>query len=150
MSDTNPHLARAAQAVAAAAAAPLSAKRAMLAALLLDAAADAKFAASGEDDVLAYRARLAAGSAALGLVFGLCALRPDGPLLVTEAVEVPIAEYPKLRTEDFMVSLYNDRTVMRVRIAVGDQRHDVHEVLAQALAALRRVGTGSPPGGGDP
>ena len=122
-------LARAAEAVAAAAAAPLSAKRAMLAALLLDAAADAKFAASGEDDVLAYRERLAAGSDALGLVFGLCALRPGGPRLVTEAVEVPLAEYPKLRTEDFMVSLYNDRTVMRVRIAVGDQRHDVHEVL---------------------
>ena len=122
----------------------------MLAALLLDAAADAKFAASGEDDVLAFRARLAAGSAALGLVFALCALRPDGARLVTEAVEVPLADYPALRTEDFMVSLYNDRTVMRVRIAVGDQRRDVHEVLAQALEALRRVGIGSPPGGGDP
>jgi hypothetical protein len=131
-------LTRAADAVATAAAAPLSAKRAMLAALLVDAAADAMFAQSGEDDVLAFRERLAAGSEALRLVFGLCTLRPDGPRLVTEAVEVPIADYPALRTEDFMVSLYNDRTVMRVRIAEGDERHDVHEVLARALDALRR------------
>jgi hypothetical protein len=108
----------------------------MLAALLIDAAADAAFAASGEDDVLEFRARLAARSEALGLVFGLCALREGGPLLVTEAVEVPIADHPALTTEDFMVSLYNDRTVMRVRIAVGDQRHDVHAVLAKALRDL--------------
>jgi hypothetical protein len=136
MTDAGLALARAAEAVAAAAAAPLSAKRAMLAALLIDAAADALFAASGEDDVLEFRARLAKGSAALALVFGLCALRPDGERLVTEAVEVPIADYPALTTEDFMVSLYNDRTVMRVRIAVEDQRHDVHAVLGKALRDL--------------
>jgi hypothetical protein len=35
-----------------------------------------------------------------------------------------------------MVSLYNDRTVMRVRIAVEDQRHDVHAVLGKALRDL--------------
>jgi hypothetical protein len=136
MPDTSQALTRATEAVAAAAAAPLSAKRAMLAALLIDAAADALFAASGEDDVLEFRARLAKGSAALALVFGLCALRPDGERLVTEAVEVPIADYPALTTEDFMVSLYNDRTVMRVRIAVEDQRHDVHAVLGKALRDL--------------
>ena len=129
-------LARAAEAVAAAAAAPLSAKRAMLAALLIDAAVDALFAQSGEDDVLAFRARLAVGSEALGLVFGLCALREGGPRLVTEAAEVPIANYPALRTEDFMVSLYNGRTVMRVRIAAGEARWDVHEVLGRALDDL--------------
>jgi hypothetical protein len=136
MPDTSQALTRATEAVAAAAAAPLSAKRAMLAALLIDAVADALFAASGEDDVLEFRARLAKGSAALALVFGLCALRPDGERLVTEAVEVPIADYPALTTEDFMVSLYNDRTVMRVRIAVEDQRHDVHAVLGKALRDL--------------
>jgi hypothetical protein len=108
----------------------------MLAALLIDAVADALFAASGEDDVLEFRARLAKGSAALALVFGLCALRDGGPRLVTEAVEVPIADYPALTTEDFMVSLYNDRTVMRVRIAVGDQRHDAHAELGEALRDL--------------
>ena len=133
------HLTRAADAVAAAAAAPLSAKRAMLAALLIDAAVDARFAASGEDDVLEFRARLAAGSEVLGLVFGLCALRPDGPMLVTEAVEVPIADYPALRTEDLMVSLYNGNTVMRVRIAVGEARHDAHAVLERALGDLAEI-----------
>jgi hypothetical protein len=136
MTDAGLALTRATEAVAAAAAAPLSAKRAMLAALLIDAAADAMFAASGEDDVLEFRARLAKGSAALALVFGLCALRPDRERLVTEAVEVPIADYPALTIEDFMVSLYNDRTVMRVRIAVEDQRHDVHAVLGKALRDL--------------
>ena len=130
-------LARAREAVAAAAAAPLSAKRAMLAALLIDAAVDAAFAASGEDDVLEFRERLAVRSDALALVLGLCALKADGPRLVTEAVAVPIADYPGLRTEDFMVSLYNGNTVQRVRIAVGEDRHDAHEVLAAALGALQ-------------
>jgi hypothetical protein len=108
----------------------------MLAALLVDAAADAAFRASDEDDVLAFRARLAAGSEALALVFGLCAMEPVGPQLVTEAVEVPVADYPQLEVEDFMVSLYNGRTVMRVRIAMADARHDVHDVLARAMRDL--------------
>ncbi|MEO8756951.1 MAG: hypothetical protein ABI398_04255 [Devosia sp.] len=124
-------------ALAAARAAPLSAKKALLAALLLDAEADRLFAASGETDILDFRARLAAKSDALALVFALCALRPDGPHLVTEAVQVPIADYPGLSVQDFMVSLYNDHSVQRVRIAVGDERHDVHEVLAAAFEALR-------------
>jgi hypothetical protein len=132
----SPELSRAAEAVAAALAAPLSAKKAMLAALLLDAAADALFAASGEDDVLEFRARLAGRSEALGLVFGLCALRADGPRLVTEAVAVPAGEYDALSVQDLMVSLYNNRTVQRVRIAVGDQRWDVHAVLATALTDI--------------
>ena len=129
---------RAAEAVAAAHAAPLSAKKAMLAALLLDAAADALFTASGEDDILAFRARLAANSPALALIFALCALRENGPHLVTEAVEIPAADYDALNIPDLMVSLYNHRSVQRVRIAEGDARHDVHEVLEQALADLPR------------
>ena len=135
----SPELSRAAEAVAAARAAPLSAKKAMLAALLLDAAADALFAASGEDDVLEFRAGLAARSEALRLVFGLCALRADGPRLVTEAVAVPAGEYDALSVQDLMVSLYNNRTVQRVRVAVGDQRWDVHAVLAEGLVALSRT-----------
>jgi hypothetical protein len=114
----------------------LSRKKAMLAALQVDAAVDAAFRSSGEDDVLAFRARLAAASDALALVFAVCAMQPGGPRLVTEAVEVPVADYPALAVEDFMVSLYNGRTVMRVRIADGTARHDVHEVLARAMDAL--------------
>ena len=109
-----PHFTTARSAIAAARAAPLSRKKAMLAALLVDAAADAAFRTSGEDDVLAFRARLAAGSEALALAFALCAMDPHGPRLVTEAVEVPVEDYPELEVEDFMVSLYNGRTVMRV------------------------------------
>ncbi|HEX4298918.1 MAG TPA: hypothetical protein VHZ56_12935 [Devosia sp.] len=127
----------AASALAAARAHPLSRKKAMLAALLLDAAADACFAQSGDDDILAFRAGLAEASPTLALLFALCALDPAGPHLVTEPVEVPLSDYGALRVEDFMVSLYNAHTVQRVRIATPDGgRHDVHAVLAEALAAL--------------
>src|SRR6218665_574133 len=88
-------------AVAAARAAPLSARKAMLAALLIDDYAESLFVPGPEaDDILAFREGLAAGSPALGLIFGLCAMRPDGPRLVTEAVEVPLAEYGGLGVED--------------------------------------------------
>ena len=143
-----PHLTAATAAIAAARAAPLSAKRAMLAALLLDAAADAMFAASGEDDILEFRARLAAQSDALRLIFALCALRQNGPHLVTEAVAVPAAGYATLDIPDLMVSLYNNRTVQRVLIADGDERHDVHEVLEAALGAIHQSGSPSPMRGG--
>lgn len=126
-------------AVAAARAAPLSARKAMLAATLIDAWPDRAYAAgtTGAEDVLAYRADLAAGSEPLALVFALCGPGAERPRLVTEAVEVPIAEYHLLSVQDYMVSLYNGNTVQRVRIAVGETRHDVHEVLAAAVAALR-------------
>jgi hypothetical protein len=135
---------------AAAKAAPLSARRAMLVALLVDAYADRLFAAQPEpDDVLVYRAGLAAASPALSLVFALAAQRSDVRLL-TEAVEIPLAEYGNLPVEDFMVSLYNAHTVQRVRIALSDGgRLDVHVVLAEAIEALRTrtrcFGTFSPP-----
>jgi hypothetical protein len=118
--------------------APLSARKAMLVAMLIDAYADRLFAAqSGEDDILAFRARLAANAPALGLVFELCALRAEGARLVIEAVDVPLADYGGLEIEDFMVSLYNDHAVQRVRIALLDgSRRDVHEVLAEAIAAF--------------
>ena len=126
-------------AVAIARAAPLSARKAMLAAMLVDAWPDRAFAEghTGAEDVLAYRAALAAKSEALALVFALCTLGENRPLLVTDAVEVPIAEYHLLSVQDYMVSLYNHNSVQRVRIAVGEARHDVHEVLAAAVAALR-------------
>jgi hypothetical protein len=131
-------LAAAKAAVAAARAAPLSRKRAMLAVLLLDAAVEARFAAGGGDDPLAFRAEVAASSDALALVMALAAMEDGGPRLVVEPIEVPLANYPALSVEDFMVSLYNDHTVPRVRIALAEGgRHDVHEMLAAALDALR-------------
>jgi hypothetical protein len=133
-------LAQASAAVAAARAAPLSVKKAWLAALLVDAAADALFAArhgGRGEDILAFRAGLAAQCAALGLVFGVAGRTLQ---LVTEAVEVPVRAYPKLGVEDFMVSLYNGQTVPRVRVALTDGgRADVHEALAAATAFLAGV-----------
>lgn len=110
----------------------------MLAIMLADAFADHRFAAEAAGgDVLAYRADFAARSEALALMFSIAAHRPDGAQLVTEAVTIPIAEYGGLGVEDFMVSLYNSHTVQRVRIVTPDgARHDVHEVLAEALVAL--------------
>jgi hypothetical protein len=125
-------------AVAAAKAAPLSQRKAMLAVMLADAFADHRFAAEAAGgDILAFRAALAARSEALALVFAIAAHRPDGAQLFTEAVTIPIAEYGSLRVEDFMVSLYNSHTVQRVRIVTPDgTRHDVHVVLAEALKVL--------------
>ena len=124
-------------AVAEARAAMLSRKKAMLAAHLIDAFADRLFADRNEPagDILAFRSELATAHPALGLVFDLVAGRAA---LVVEAVEVPLSEYGKLSVEDFMVSLYNQHTVQRVRIVTADgRREDVHVVLVEAVAALR-------------
>jgi hypothetical protein len=122
-------------AVAAAEAAPLSRKKAMLAALLLDVAIDAMFTASGEDDVLAFRDALANRTSALAPILELVAM--NGATLVTEPVEIALIDYPALPVGDYMVSLYNGRTVPRVLIAGSDgSRRDAHEALLAALAAL--------------
>lgn len=130
-------LSQAVAAVAAARAAPLSVKKAWLAALLVDAAADVLFTArcGGQgEDILAFRADLAAQCAALALVFGVAGRECE---LVTEALEVPVRDYPNLGVEDFMVSLYNGRAVQRVRVVLADgERTDAHEVLAEAVEFL--------------
>ena len=130
-------LAQATAAVAAARAAPLSLKKAWLAALLIDQAADALFAArhGGQgDDILAFRAELAGQSQALALVFAIAGRELE---LSTETVEVPLGDYDNLTVEDFMVSLYNAHTVQRVRVVLPDGgRWDVHEVLERALKDL--------------
>lgn len=123
------------QAVAAARAAPQSRKAAMLAALQLDAAADALARARNENDILAWRSALGHRLPTLAPVLDLAAM--DGTTLLLEPIEVALGDYPSLGVEDFMVSLYNGRTVPRVLIAWPDgRRQDVHEALAAALAAL--------------
>jgi len=124
------------EAVADARRAPLSRRKAMLAAHLVDAFADRLFYARGEPagDILAFRADLAASNPSLGHVLDLVAGKAQ---LSVDAVEIPLADYGKLSTADFMVSLYNQHTVQRLRLvsAIGD-RLDVHQVLAEAMAAL--------------
>lgn len=122
--------------------APLSRRKAMLAALLLDAAVDTLFEASEDDDILAFRADLASRSGDLRLLLELCAMREGGPRLVIEAVEVPISDYGSLDVQDFMISLYNAHTVQRVRIVLPDSsRHDTHAVLAAARNAIVAAST---------
>jgi hypothetical protein len=122
----------------AAQAAPLSLRRTMLVAALLDAYADRLFAAALEaDDILVFRAELAAAVPALGQVFELCAQRVGGPRLVVEAVSVATSDLGALPVEDFMVSLYNDHTVQRVVVAWPDgQQRLAHDVLGEAMVAL--------------
>lgn len=118
-------------------AAPLSVRKAMLVAMLVDGLVDRIFAEDAEaDDILAYRAGLAAASPALGLILTLASRRAE---LVTEAVAVPLAGYGGLSVEDFMVSLYNDHSVQRLRLIAPDgERHDMLDALDAAIAALDR------------
>lgn len=121
-------------------AAPLSRRKAMLVAALADAYVDRLFDADPTvDDILVYRAEAAARSPALGQVMALCA-GATGFAVVTEAVVVPLAEYGSLDVEDFMVSLYNDHSVQRLRLTLPDGgRSDMLDVLEKAIAALERA-----------
>jgi len=123
----------------AAKAAPLSTRKAMLAAMLIDAFPDRAFATrAGVGDILAFRADLAAASPALALIFALCSQRADSPRLALQSIQIPVPDYAGLPVEDFMVSLYNDHTVQRLLLVEpGGQRSDIHDLLAQGLAALR-------------
>jgi hypothetical protein len=108
----------------------------MLVCGLADAYADRLFGAQdATDDILVFRAGLAARCEALAQVFAVV----RGELtLVTEAVEVPLAEYGQLKVEDFMVSLYNDHTVQRVRLVLADgSRVLAHPVVGEAIGFLR-------------
>lgn len=140
-----PYEARLAEAIADARAAPLSARRVLLAAVLIDDLAERAFRAlhaagdprlAGAADLPAFRSRLAAEAPALGLVFSLCGMGPEAPRLVTHAVEVPLADYPRLTTADFMVSLYNGHTVQRVLFIGPGGETDAHAALAEAIAGL--------------
>jgi hypothetical protein len=128
---------------------PLSARKILLACVLLDDFADRVFedrrdtpaAIGGAADGLAWRARLRAASPALARIFELCALSPDGPRLVTSTVEVPLADYPRLPVWDYMVSLYNANTVQRVMlVGPGETARPALEVLAEAIAWWREAG----------
>ena len=131
-------------------AAPLSARKAMLVAVLLDQFADRGFAVHRAqapekvflaEDLLHYRDTLGDRSPALAAIFSLCAFRPGGPVLKVVAIEVPIADYPQLPVEDYMVSLYNKNTVQRVVAALPDGTQTlVHGVLGQAVRWWQATG----------
>ena len=140
MTDLAGHRAYLAEAIAAAQTAPLSRRKALLAAMLIDAHVDRVFAAGGAgDDILDYRAAVAGRSAPLGLLLRLCGQQGDLEL-VTEAVAVPIEDYGSLSVEDFMVSLYNDHSVQRLMLVGLDGQPELaHPVLMAAIQRLAEV-----------
>ena len=127
---------------------PLSSRKTLLVAVLLDNFCDHVFEALrwpapdrifAAEDVLAFREHLRQEIPALGLIFDLCAVAPGGPRLETRAVEVPIEAYGGLSIEDFMVSLYNGNTVQRVAIVLADGKmYLAHEVLGEAIEELKK------------
>jgi hypothetical protein len=128
---------------------PLSSRKALLVAVLLDNLCDEIFEAVrhadpalllGTEDVLAYRERLRSEAPALGLVFDLCALQPGSPRLETRAIPVPVEAYSELQVEDFMVSLYNGNAVPRVVIASETgAAWPAHGVFEEAVAFLTQA-----------
>ena len=116
-------------------AAPLSARKARLVAALIDAYVDRLFASAPDiDDILKFRAGIAASSPGLGRIMALCSGRSS---LELATVTVPISDYGALPVEDFMVSLYNDHTVQRLLLKTADGScHDMIETLDQAIGAL--------------
>lgn len=111
----------------------------MLVAVLIDAYVDRLFAADPQkDDILAFRATMAAQSEALALVMDLCRHTGEWQLSV-QTVPVPLADYGALEVEDFMVSLYNDHSVQRLRlVSPAGHNRDAGEVLCAAVDALER------------
>ena len=128
---------------------PLSSRKTLLVAVLLDNVCDQAFAELRgrhpespfhADDVLAFREHLRMQAPALHLIFGLCAFAPGSPRLETRAVAVPIEAYRGLSVEDFMVCLYNAGAVQRVVIVEeGGGTHLAHEVLGEAIEHLERI-----------
>lgn len=115
-------------------AAPLSARKAMLVAALVDAFVDRLFAAAADaDDILEFREDIAMRSSALGQIMALCSGRAR---LMTDSVAVPLQDYNALGVEDFMVSLYNDHSVQRLRLSMAGESSDMLAVLGEAIAAL--------------
>jgi len=109
-------------------AAPLSLRKSLLVAVLLDHFADAVFArfrsapdrVLGAADVLEWRAALARRSEAVALVGELASGRHDRATWQIDTVIVPIADYARLSVPDYMVSLYNNNSVQRATIVRRD------------------------------
>lgn len=121
---------------------PLAARQAKLVLTLLDKFADRVYLAHRDTapeklaaaDIVAWRDLLRARSPALDAIFEACAV-PPGAELVTRAVDVPLADYRRLSTADFMVSLYNGLTVQRVLLVAPDGTARLaREVIGEALA----------------
>ena len=116
-------------ALAALEASPLSRKKAMLLALLIDEAIDN--ARPDTADLLGHRQSIALAHPALALVMELVALRDTGPRLVVEALDAP-----PLSEAEYMVSVYNAGTIPRLMIVADGVAREALPLLRQAVAEL--------------
>jgi hypothetical protein len=122
--------------------APLSARHALHAAVLLDQLSDLAFvrrtallepplATCG--DFLSFRTALRDCEPVLGLLMDLTACRMDGPSLLVTAAQVAPDGFANLSVGDLMVSLYNGGTVPRLMLMQSDGKiRPMQDVLQQA------------------
>ncbi len=105
--------------------APLSARHALHAAVLLDQMTDLAYAGRADlpwpalataGDFLAFRAGLRGLDPSLGALMDLCAGGADGPRLTVVATVVAPDAFSSLPVGDLMVSLYNNGTVPRLML----------------------------------
>jgi hypothetical protein len=145
MDELSGYLRRAEAALAEAEAAPLSVRRALLCAVLIDDLGERAFTAwtpdagrvFGAQDALAFRRALRRRCPELGLIADLCGMSTNAPRLVAKAIPIAADALAALPTEDFMVSLYNEGNVPRVMLVARDGERPAHEVLARALGWWR-------------
>jgi hypothetical protein len=109
--------------------APLSARHALHAAVLIDQLSDLAFARRAEllepllatsGDFLAFRTTLRARERALGLLMDMTGCRVEGPHLQLIAAQVAPDDFANLEIADLMVSLYNAGTVPRLMLVHPD------------------------------
>lgn len=130
------------QAIEVSRSAPLSARHALHAAVLIDQVSDLAFARrtlllepdlACAGDFLSFRAALRSRGAALGILMDVSACRVDGPSLQLVAAQVPPNGFTNLAVADLMVSLYNAGTVPRLMLVHSDGRMlPMQELLLQA------------------
>jgi hypothetical protein len=120
--------------------APLSARHALHAAVLIDQLSDVAYVRRAElsfptlataGDILSFRAALRACDPALGPLMDLTSCGADCPRLQVVAEEVALDCFTSLPVEDLMVSLYNAGTVPRLMLVQKDMRMLPMQVLLQ-------------------
>lgn len=124
--------------------APLSLRRATLAAVLLNNLPDKVFAAyraTAPDKVMnaldlpEYRAHVEAACPEIRTLHALCRFDDESPRLVREAVAVPEIDTTKLALGEFMISLYNDIAVQTLLVHFADgSSARFHDVTTPALS----------------
>lgn len=122
--------------------APLSARHALHAALLINQFSDIAFTLRGTlplldlataRDLPRFRANLRGHEPSLGLVMALSAAGADGPRLEVRVMDVAPEEFPSLSVADLMVSLYNNGTVPRLMLVQHDEcEHQMQHLLQAA------------------